>query len=308
MSNNISMANSLKDLGSAKYYLGIEIHRTTEGMYLSQRKYILDILQETGLVGAKPSDVPLPKGTMYSVDDGNLLADPAPYRRLLGKLLYLNCTRPDISFAVNHLSQFVQKPCENHWEGALQIVRYLKGSLHYCLHYTATSNLQIKAYSDADWGSCKITRRSVTGYCVYMDSNLISWRTKKQHTVSRSSAESEYRGLAAVVCELLWISYLLKDFWIVLKNPIPLWCDSNAAIHIATNPVFHDRTKHIEIDCHLVRDKLKSGFIELRHVYSSQQPADILTKNLASPMFSHLLPKLSLVLPNLNLRRACSVR
>lgn len=113
--------------------------------------------------------------------------------------------------------------------------------------------------------------------------------------------------MAAVVCELLWISYLLRDFGIVLKNSIPLWCDSNAAIHIASNPVFHDRIKHIEIDCHLVRDKVKSGFIELRHVYSAQQPADVLTKNLVFPVFSHLLSKLSLVLPNLNLRGACSV-
>lgn len=152
----------------------------------------------------------------------------------------------------------------------------------------------IIAFSDSDWASCKDTRRSLTRYCIFMGNSMISWKTKKQKTVSRSSCEAEYRSLAATVCELLWISYILRDLNVQFKTPIGLWCDNKSAIHITKNPIFHERTKHLDIDCHLVRDQYKLGFITPQHVSTNKQLTDLFTKGLCNPQFQFLLSKMHL--------------
>ncbi|KAL0409413.1 UNVERIFIED_CONTAM: Retrovirus-related Pol polyprotein from transposon RE1 [Sesamum radiatum] len=209
---------TIKDLGYVKYFLGLEITRSFVGMNISQRKYITDIITDTGLTEAKPILTPLPKGVKLSAEIGALLTDPKRYRRLIGRLLYLGFTRPDVSFAVQQLSQFLHHPTDQHWAAALHVVRYLKGTASIGLFFPASPSFQLMAYAGADWGSCVDSRRSVTGYYVFLGSSLISWKTKKQNTVSRSSAEAEYHAMAAAVCELQWITYLLQDFQIVVST------------------------------------------------------------------------------------------
>ncbi|KAL0373919.1 UNVERIFIED_CONTAM: Retrovirus-related Pol polyprotein from transposon RE1 [Sesamum radiatum] len=228
------------------------IARSPTGTSLTQAKYVQDILQDTGLQTAKAATTPLPQGIKLCANGGAALSDPEPYRRLVGRLLYLGFTRPDISYGVQQLSQFLQHPCESHWQAALHIVRYLKGTPHTGLFFPSSNSLTLQAFCDADWASCLDSRRSVTGFCVFLGTALISWKTKKQATVSRSSAEAEYRSMGATVCELQWISYLLHDFGIPVSTPIPMFCDNQAALHIMANPVFHERTKHLDIDCHIV--------------------------------------------------------
>lgn len=160
-------------------------------------------------------------------------------------------------FVVHHLSQFVHNPRRPHWQADLHVVRYLKATSVTGLFFSATAPLNLKAYCDTDWATCKRTRCSITGYCIYLSSTPISWKSKKQTIVSKSSSEAEYRSLALTVCELQWISYLLKDFSIFPHLSIPLYCDNQSAIYISENDVFHDKTKHLEIDCHIVRDKCK---------------------------------------------------
>ncbi|KAL0463232.1 UNVERIFIED_CONTAM: Retrovirus-related Pol polyprotein from transposon RE1 [Sesamum latifolium] len=229
---------TIKDLGLACYFLGLQIARLSAGTSLTQTKYVQDILSDTGLLNAKAATTPLPQGIKLTATGGAVLSDPEPYRRLVDRLLYLGFTRPDISYGVQQVSHFLQHPCENHWQTALHVVRYLKGTPTTGLFFPSSNSLRVQAYCDADWASCLDSRRSVTGFCVFLGGVLISWKTKKQTTVSRSSAEAEYRSMGVTVCEVLWISYLLGDFGIPISAPIPLFCDNRAALHITANPVF----------------------------------------------------------------------
>ncbi|KAL0461146.1 UNVERIFIED_CONTAM: Retrovirus-related Pol polyprotein from transposon RE1 [Sesamum latifolium] len=284
----------IKDLGVAKYFLGLQIARSPEGLSLTQTKYITVILVDTGLQMAKSPTSPLPQGVKFSTDVHSPLLDPEPYRRLVGRLLYLGLTRSDIAHAVQQLSQFLHHPCDTHWYAALHIVHYLKGTSHMGLFFPSSNSLALQAYCDADWTSCSNTRRSLTGFCIFLGGALVSWKTKKQAIVSRSSTEVEYRAMAATVCELHWLSYLVRDFQLCVPVPVPLFCDNKAALHIAANSVFHERTKHIDIDCNVVRNQYKSGLFLPSYVRSCDQLADLFTKNLSEPSFLRMLSKLDL--------------
>ncbi|XP_019089143.1 PREDICTED: uncharacterized protein LOC109127963 [Camelina sativa] len=252
----LSRCFHMKDLGKLKYFLGIEVARSTEGIFLSQRKYLLDIVAESGLQAAMPSKLPMDQNHKLGLDSSPLLSDPMRYRRLVGRLIYLKA----------------------HWDAALQVVRYLKGSIGHGILLRADTDLTLTAYCDADWGGCPI-----------------SWKTQKQKAVSRSSAEAEYRSMADALKEIIWLRQLLEDFGFPQHAPTRLFCDNKAALHIAANPIFHERTKHIERDCHFVRDAIQDGVISTAHVRSEDQLADILTKALGFQQFTLLMSKLGLV-------------
>ncbi|KAL2237190.1 UNVERIFIED_CONTAM: Retrovirus-related Pol polyprotein from transposon RE2 [Sesamum indicum] len=236
---------TIKDIGDARYFLGMEIARCSDGLYVSRTKYTIDIIRDAGLCQAKSASTPLPQGLRLH----STLDDPLPnrdsYRRLVGRLLYLAFTRPNISHPVQQLSQFLTNHCDSHWRAALHVVRYLK---------------VLKAFYDADWATCP--------------DSCIRLQTKKQPTISRSTVEAEYRSLAAAVCELRWVSYIQTDLGVSTSLPIELLYDSKASLHILVDPVFHKRTKHIELDCHLL--------------------ADLFTKVLPLSSFNILLSKLEL--------------
>ena len=298
----------IKDLGELKYFLGIEICRSTDGLFLSQRKYTLDLLSETGKLGVKPAKTPLEDGYKVKRKGENTAGeekdpsnepydDPLQYRRLVGKLIYLTITRPDLCFAVNQVSQHMQTPTIYHWKMVERILRYLKGSPGQGIWMGRNGNAEIVGYCDADYAGDTRDRKSTTGYCTFIGGNLVTWKSKKQKVVSCSSAESEYRAMRKLTNELVWLKALLKDLGIETTSPIMMHCDNQAAIHIASNSVFHERTKHIEVDCHKVREKIEEGVTLPCYTRSEDQLADIFTKAASLKVCNHIYGKLGLVDP-----------
>jgi hypothetical protein len=199
----------------------------------------LEILKDGGVLGAKPVNFPMEQNIKLS-DAGNLLKDPSQYRRLVGCLIYLTITPPDIMYSVHVLSWFMHAPHKPHMDAALRVLRYLKGAPGQGLFFSSQNGMSLRAFCDSDWAGCLMTRRSTTGYCVFLGSSLVSWRTKRQKTMLLSSAEAEYRAMIGTCCELSWLGSLLKDLQILHPKPALLHCDNKAALHIAANSVFHE--------------------------------------------------------------------
>ncbi|KAI3707507.1 hypothetical protein L6452_26097 [Arctium lappa] len=311
--NYLQSRFKIKNLGVLKFFLGIEILETKKGVCMSQRKYCLELLNDFGYLGCKPISTPMDMNLVVTDSVGSEIKDPplkdfTGYQKLIGRLIYLLATRPDIAFAVHCLSQFMHSPRESHLKLALRVLRYLKASPGKGINFSLcpTSDFKLSAFVDADWGKCLSTRRSVTGYCLFLGNCMISWRSKKQSTVSRSSAESEYRAMASALCEIIWVLSILADLKVDSLLPVNLNCDNKSAIQIANNPVFHERTKHIEIDIHQVRNKISSGMLKTVKVLSTENSADIFTKSLGVNQHHYLVSKLNMLdLFNVKIEGGC---
>mgnify|MGYP004622524293 FL=1 len=291
----LSKEFEMKDLGSLKYFLGIEVSRSKNGIFLSQRKYTLDLLKETGMSACQPIDTPMEEGLKLCVESNQIPVDKGRYQRLVGRLMYLAHTRPDLAYALSVVSQFMHNPGEQHMNSVMRILRYLKSAPGKGIMFTKKEDWQnVSVYTDADWAGAIDDRRSTSGYFTFVGGNLVTWRSKKQNVVARSSAEAEFRGMAFGLCEALWLRLLLQDLGYPPKHPIQLFCDNKAACDIAHNPVQHDRTKHVEVDRFFIKEKLDNKVIELPKICSEDQLADILTKAVSKQIFFKCLGKLGM--------------
>lgn len=241
---------------------------------------------------AKTLPTPMTSNLKLSKDKDEPIENVTQYRSIVGGLQYATICRPDICFSVNKVCQYMQAPINEHWRAVKRILRYLRGTTHYVLRLESCKDIILQAYSDLDWANDVDDRRSTTGYCVYLGSNPISWCTKKQSTVSRSSTEAEYRAIANATVEITWTDALLGELGLELKQKSTIWVDNLSAISLSMNPVQHSRTKHHEIDLHFVREQTGNGKLQIRHIPYFYQRADILTKAISSKNFTRLREEL----------------
>ena len=275
---------SMTDLGLLHYFLDLEVWQFPTGIFICQKKYLQHLLERYGMQNCSSLTCPMYPNSKLSLDDDSPEVDSTLYRQLIGSLLYLANTRPDLSFSMSILSQFSTHPRRSHWQAAIRVLRYLRGTLDYGLHYAGGDVLV--GYSDSDWAGCVDTRRSTTGYCFMFGSGLISWKCQKQPTTARSSTEAEYRSYMDTISEALWLRQLLDHLVASSSSPTVIYSDSQSAIALAHNPVIRGRTKHIDVHYHFVRDYIEEG---REYVPTRDNIADLPTKPLPRPTLDYLL-------------------
>jgi hypothetical protein len=295
VTQQLNSSFSLKDLGDLDYFLGIEVKVQPSGsLLLSQGKYVRDLLLKTDMHEANSISTPMSSSSKLSKTGSSPFSDPTFFRSVVGALQYATITRPELSYSVNKVCQFMANPLDAHWQAVKRILRYLKGTLHLGLQLSPAATgqvLSLYGFCDADWAADPDDRRSVSGSALYFGPNLISWWSRKQTVVARSSAEAEYRSLALTAAEILWVQTLLHELHVPLAAST-IYCDNQSTVAMAHNPVLHARTKHMEIDLFFVREKVLAKQLSVVHIPGQDQIADILTKPLSVDKFLAFRSKL----------------
>ncbi|PKU87270.1 putative mitochondrial protein [Dendrobium catenatum] len=283
---------ALKQLGEINMFLGFQISRTTSGFFLHQEHYASKLLQEAGFMECKPCPTPATPAARHHQLPDEPFHDLTQYRRLADSLQYLTITRPDIAYATNQVCQHMQNPTNADFSQLKRFLRYIKGTQSHGLPIVP-GDITLQTYADTDWAADISDRKSISGHCTFMGSNLISWSVKKQITVAKSSIEAEYRALSAATSEVIWLRRLASELQLVQLSPTVIHRDNISAIAIAKNPVFHARTKRIEIDYQFIRQHITTHNIQVQHIPSQDQIADILTKPFGQSRFELLCSKLT---------------
>ena len=284
----------IKALGPLRYFLGLEVTYSSRGIFVSQQKYIVDFLKLTGMADCAPVRTPIDPNVKLGAGEDSPPVDHYQYQQLVGKLFYLTHTRPDISFAVHLLSQFMHAPHEIHRQAAHRVLAYLKGCTGKGLRFSPTTDETVRVYTDADFAGSIMDCRSTTGYCIFLFGSLVTWKSSKQDKVSRSSAEAEYRALADGASEAQWVHGILLDLRVQYRGPIHFFCDNKSTIALAKNPGQTGRIKHMERDRFFFKERMDDGLFDLDFVPSSDQAADVLTKGLPNPLLLRALSKLNM--------------
>ncbi|KAJ9557717.1 hypothetical protein OSB04_012331 [Centaurea solstitialis] len=281
-------------LRELSFFLGLQVLQKPDGILINQSKYIGDLLKRFHMATSSVAKTPMASGTLIGADPKGKPVDQKTYRAIIGSLLYLTASRPDIMFATCFCARFQANPKESHMMAVKRILRYLKGTPNRGLWYPKESGFELVAFSDADHGGCQLDRKSTSGHVQFLGDKLVSWGSKKQHCVSTSTAEAEYVAAASCCSQVLWMRTQLRDYGYNF-NHIPIYCDSKSAIAITCNPVQHTRTKHIDIRYHFIKDHVERGTIELYFVNTEYQLADLFTKPLDEKRFNFLISKLVLL-------------
>ena len=282
------------DLGSINKYLGVQFDRTSSGLRMHQTEYALSILHLFSMEHCTPSYTPLPEGLVLSKNSNTPPVNPTLYRMLVGKLLFLTKTRPDLTHAVSVISRFMQHPQEVHLHAAKHVLRYVRRYPDLGLFFKQGEENRLHGYTDADYAQDIDDRISVGAYIFFIGNSPVSWNSKKQSSTSRSTCESEYRALARCSCEAIWLRRLLGELKILDNKPTYLYYDNQSSIKLSYNPVFHERSKHFEVDFHFTRQKVENNSIKVEFISSQEHPADILTKSLGRIKFEECRLKLHL--------------
>ncbi|KAI3748889.1 hypothetical protein L6452_12302 [Arctium lappa] len=281
-------------MGELTYFLGLQIKQSDKGTFINQGKYVKDMLKKFDLNQASTMKTPMAPPLTLNKDPSGKPVNVTAYRGMIGSLLYLTASRPDIMYSTCLCARYQSEPKESHLIAVKRIFRYLKGTPNLGLWYPKDSGFDLTGYSDSDFAGCKLDRKSTTGGCQLLGGKLVSWTSKKQNSVSTSTAEAEYVAAGSCCSQILWMRNQLLDYDLQLSK-IPIYCDSTSAIAIANNPVLHSKTKHIEIRYHFIRDHVMNGDIELHFIPTDFQLADIFTKPLDETRFNFLISELGML-------------
>ncbi|KAJ9544368.1 hypothetical protein OSB04_024075 [Centaurea solstitialis] len=264
-------------MGELTFFLGLQVRQTPQGIFINQSKYTHDILKRFDFTGPKSASTPMSTSFQLDADLSGNPVHQKVYRAIIGSLLYLTASRPDIMFATCVCACFQCDPRESHLGAVKRILKYLKGTPNFGLWYPKDSCFELTAFTDSDHVGCKLNRKSTSGACQFLGDKLVSWSSRKQNCVCLSTAEAEYVAAACCCSQVLWMKIQLANYGYTMHR-IPIYCDSSSAIQIAANPVQHSRTKHIDIRYHFIKDHVEKGNVELFFVESERQIADLFTK------------------------------
>ena len=281
-------------MGELNFFLGLQVKQLKEGIFINQSKFSKELLKKYNMTDAKEISTPMATSTKLDKDEAGVSVNETLYRGMIGSLLYLTASRPDIMFAVCLCARFQACPKESHLKAVKRILRYVKGTIDFGLWYPKSDYFALRGYSDADFAGCTLDRKSTSGTCHFLGNSLTSWSSKKQNSVALSTAEAEYVAAGNCVAQILWMKQTLEDFGLKYDH-VPVLCDNTSAINIAKNPIQHSRTKHIEIRHHFIRDHVQKGSIDLSFVGTDDQLADIFTKPLADGPFSKIRRELGML-------------
>jgi len=285
----------MSDLGLLHYYLELEVNQSERGITLGQKAYAAKILENAGLIGCNPSYIPMEPRLKLSKASTAPGVDPTAYRSIVGSLRYLVNTRPDLACSVGYVSRFMEKPTTEHLAAVKKVLRYVAGTLDYGCVYTREKEAQLVGFSDSDHAGDIDTRKSTTGVLFFHGKNIITWQSQKQKVVALSSCEAEYIACTAAACQGVWLTRLLSELKGKSEGAVRIYIDSQSAIQLSKNPVFHDRSKHIDTRYHYIRECIEEDRVNVASVGTAEQLADILTKALARERFCELRDKLGLV-------------
>src|ERR1700732_196258 len=274
-------------MGEFKFFLGLQIEQLPGGNFISQSKYVRELLKRFDMSDAKLCKTPMSPIARLEKDEKGKKVDISKYRCMIGSLLYLTASRPDITLSVCICARFQSDPRESHQIVVQHILRYLVGTSTLGLWYPKGSSFELCGYSDADYAGSRVDRKSTSGTCFFLGTSLVSWFNKKQNSVVLSTAEVEYIAAGSCVAQILWMKQELEDYGLRYDH-IPIYCDNTSAINLSKNPVQHSRSKHIEVRHHFLRDHSNKGDIEIIFMPSEDELADIFTKPLIDIEITHL--------------------
>ena len=281
-------------MGELNYFLGLQVKQMDQGTFVYQSKYCKELLKRFEMQNAKHIATPMATSDHLDKDEKGIEVDVKKYRGMIGSLLYLTASRPDIMFAVCLCARYQACPKESHLKAVKRIMRYLIDTVNVGLWYPKESSLTLVGYSDSDFAGCKLDRKSTSGTCHLLGASLISWFSRKQVSVALSTTEAEYVAAGSCCAQTLWMRQQLIDYGLSLDH-IPLRCDNTSAINLTKNPVLHSRTKHIDIRHHFIRDHVLKGDVDIEFVETSKQLADIFTKPLDKENFFKIRRELGIL-------------